>query len=37
MNALLKDLEQARQMMKSMLGGKGMPRIPGMPNLPGIG
>jgi hypothetical protein len=24
-------------MMKSMLGGKGMPRIPGMPNLPGIG
>jgi hypothetical protein len=24
-------------MMKSVLGGKGMPRIPGMPNLPGIG
>ena len=36
-NALLKEFEQARKMMKSMLGGKGMPRIPGMPNLPGIG
>jgi hypothetical protein len=24
-------------MMKSMLGGKRMPRVPGMPNLPGIG
>ena len=36
-NALLKEFEQARKMMKSMLGGKGMPKIPGMPNLPGIG
>ena len=36
-NALLKEFEQAKRMMKSMLGGKGMPRIPGMPNLPGIG
>ena len=36
-NALLKEFEQARKMMKSMLGGKRMPRIPGMPNLPGIG
>ena len=36
-NALLKEFEQARKMMKSMLGGKGMPRIPGMPNRPGIG
>jgi len=36
-NALLKEFEQARKMMKSMLGGKGMPRIPGMPNLPGLG
>ncbi len=36
-NALLKEFEQARKMMKSMLGGKRMPKIPGMPNLPGIG
>ena len=36
-NALLKEFEQARKMMKSMLGGKRMPRVPGMPNLPGIG
>jgi signal recognition particle subunit SRP54 len=36
-NALLKEFEQARKMMKSMLGGKRMPRIPGMPNLPGMG
>jgi signal recognition particle subunit SRP54 len=36
-NALLKEFEQARKMMKSMMGGKRMPRIPGMPNLPGIG
>jgi signal recognition particle subunit SRP54 len=36
-NALLKEFEQARKMMKTMLGGKRMPRIPGMPNLPGIG
>jgi signal recognition particle subunit SRP54 len=36
-NGLLKEFEQAKKMMKSMLGGKRMPRIPGMPNLPGIG
>jgi signal recognition particle subunit SRP54 len=36
-NALLKEFEQARKMMKSVLGGKGLPRVPGMPNLPGIG
>jgi signal recognition particle subunit SRP54 len=36
-NALLKEFEQARKMMKSVLGGKGLPRIPGTPNLPGIG
>jgi len=36
-NALLKEFEQARKMMKSMMGGKRMPRIPGMPNLPGLG
>jgi signal recognition particle subunit SRP54 len=36
-NALLKEFEQAKKMMKSMLGGKRMPRIPGVPNLPGIG
>jgi signal recognition particle subunit SRP54 len=36
-NALLREFEQARKMMKSVLGGKGMPRVPGMPNLPGIG
>ncbi len=36
-NALLKEFEQAKKMMKSMLGGKRMPRIPGMPNLPSIG
>jgi len=36
-NGLLKEFEQARKMMKSMLGGKRMPRIPGMPKMPGIG
>jgi signal recognition particle subunit SRP54 len=36
-NALLKEFEQAKKMMKSVLGGKSMPRVPGMPNLPGIG
>jgi signal recognition particle subunit SRP54 len=34
-NALLKEFEQARKMMKSMMGGKRMPRIPGMPTIPG--
>ena len=36
-NALLKEFEQARKMMKSMMGGKRIPRIPGMPNIPGLG
>jgi signal recognition particle subunit SRP54 len=36
-NALLKEFEQARKLMKSLMGGKRMPRIPGMPNLPGMG
>jgi signal recognition particle subunit SRP54 len=36
-NALLKEFEQARKMMKSMMGGKRMPRIPGMPSIPGQG
>jgi signal recognition particle subunit SRP54 len=36
-NALLKEFEQARKMMKTLMGGKRMPRMPGMPNLPGIG
>src|SRR5262245_10477106 len=34
-NSLLKEFDQARKMMKSMLGGKKMPRIPGMPNISG--
>ncbi len=34
-NSLLKEFDQARKMMKSMLGGKKMPRIPGMPNITG--
>src|SRR5207244_6973645 len=32
-NGLLKEFEQARKMMRSMLGGKRMPRIPGMPKM----
>ncbi len=35
-NALLKEFEAARKMMKTMMGGKRMPRIPGMPTLPGM-
>jgi signal recognition particle subunit SRP54 len=35
-NALLKEFEAARKMMKSMMGGKRMPKIPGLPNLPGL-
>jgi signal recognition particle subunit SRP54 len=34
-NSLLKEFDQARKMMKSMLGGRKMPRIPGMPNITG--
>jgi signal recognition particle subunit SRP54 len=33
-NGLLKDFEGARKMMRSMMGGKRMPKIPGMPTLP---
>jgi len=36
-NALLKEFEAARKMMKTMMGGKRMPRIPGMPTMPGMG
>ena len=35
-NGLLKDFEAARKMMKTMLGGKRMPRIPGLPKMPGV-
>jgi signal recognition particle subunit SRP54 len=34
-NSLLKEFEAARKMMKTMMGGKRMPRIPGMPTIPG--
>jgi signal recognition particle subunit SRP54 len=36
-NALLKEFEAARKMMKTMMGGRGkrMPRMPGLPGLPG--
>jgi signal recognition particle subunit SRP54 len=33
-NGLLKDFEGARKMMRSMMGSKRMPKIPGMPTLP---
>jgi len=36
-NALLKEFEQARKMMRSMMGGKRMPKVPGMPKIPGLG
>jgi len=35
-NSLLKQFEQARKMMKQVMGGKRMPRLPGMPNIPGL-
>jgi signal recognition particle subunit SRP54 len=35
-NSLLKEFEAARKMMKSLMGGKRMPRLPGMPNIPGL-
>ncbi|MEX2421057.1 MAG: signal recognition particle protein, partial [Actinomycetota bacterium] len=35
-NALLKQFKQAQKMMKSMMGGKRMPNIPGMPKIPGM-
>ncbi|MFL5798586.1 MAG: signal recognition particle protein [Actinomycetota bacterium] len=38
-NALLKEFEQARKMMKSMMGGgRRMPKLPGgFPGMPGVG
>jgi len=36
-NALLKEFQATRKMMQSMMGGKRMPRIPGMPKMPGMG
>jgi signal recognition particle subunit SRP54 len=36
-NALLKEFQAARKMMQSMMGGKRIPRIPGMPKMPGMG
>jgi signal recognition particle subunit SRP54 len=33
-NGLLKDFDGARKMMRSMMGGKRGPRIPGMPTVP---
>jgi signal recognition particle subunit SRP54 len=35
-NGLLKQFDQARRMMRSVLGGKRMPRVPGMPGIPGF-
>ena len=35
-NALLKQFKQVQKMMKSMMGGKRMPNIPGMPKIPGM-
>ncbi len=35
-NALLKEFDAARKMMKSMMGGKRMPKVPGLPMPPGL-
>jgi signal recognition particle subunit SRP54 len=35
-NALLKEFESARKMMKTMMGGKRLPKIPGLPVPPGL-
>ncbi|HEX9123368.1 MAG TPA: signal recognition particle protein [Actinomycetota bacterium] len=35
-NSLLKEFDATKKMMKSMMGGKRMPRIPGMPKMPGM-
>jgi signal recognition particle subunit SRP54 len=36
-NALLKQFDQARKMMKRLTGGKmRLPKLPGLPNLPGL-
>ncbi len=36
-NSLLKEFDGAKKMMRSLMGGKRMPRIPGMPPMPGMG
>jgi signal recognition particle subunit SRP54 len=36
-NGLLKEFDQARRMMRSMMGGRRMPKMPGMPKFPGLG
>jgi signal recognition particle subunit SRP54 len=35
-NALLKQFDETRKMMKRLTGGGRMPRIPGMPKIPGL-
>jgi signal recognition particle subunit SRP54 len=37
-NSLLKEFDAAKKMMKTVMGmgGKRMPRVPGMPNFPGV-
>ncbi len=40
-NSLLKEFDQAKRMMRTMMGGRGgkgrkMPRIPGIPGVPGL-
>ena len=35
-NGLLKQFDQAKKMMKQMMGGKRMPRIPGLPGFPQV-
>ncbi|MFB3738707.1 MAG: signal recognition particle protein [Candidatus Velamenicoccus archaeovorus] len=35
-NSLLKEFDATKKMMRSMMGGKRMPRIPGMPRMPGM-
>jgi signal recognition particle subunit SRP54 len=35
-NGLLKQFDQAKKMMKQMMGGKRMPRMPKIPGLPGF-
>ncbi len=36
-NSLLKEFDGAKKMVRSLMGGKRMPRIPGMPPMPGMG
>jgi signal recognition particle subunit SRP54 len=35
-NSLLKQFDETRKMMKRLIGGGKMPRIPGMPKIPGL-